>query len=70
MSELLGEKTPPKTGSDVTSQSSTLWGQLEAIFAKLRTDPSSITAEEARFLSENVTASDERAVRIIPVVNI
>lgn len=48
-----------------TSQPSQFQDQLEAILDKLKTDPSSITADDARLLSDNFTTRDERAVRII-----
>lgn len=65
MSASLSEKTSSDTSSRATGRSCKLQGQLEAILAKLKIDPGSITAEEAHLLSENITASDERAVRII-----
>lgn len=68
MSAILSEKTSSDMNSHTTSQSLQLQGQLEAILVKLKTDPASVTTEEAHLLSENVTASDERAVRIISAV--
>lgn len=68
MSEILSEKTSSDISNAATTQSNQLEVQLAAILTKLRTDASTITAEEARVLSENVTASDERAVRIISAV--
>jgi hypothetical protein len=68
MSDVLSEKVSSDAGSDVTTLSQRFQDQLEAILRKLRTDPSSITAEEARILSENVTTRDDRAVRIISAV--
>jgi hypothetical protein len=68
MSDVLSEKMSSDAGSDVTTLSQRFQDQLEAILRKLRTDPSSITAEEARILSENVTTRDDRAVRIISAV--
>ncbi|USP77194.1 uncharacterized protein yc1106_04468 [Curvularia clavata] len=68
MSASLSEKTSSNMSSSATSRLRQLQGQLEAILAKLKTEPGSITAEEAQLLSESVTAKDERAVRIITAV--
>ena len=68
MSDILGEKASSDVSSDATTQSQQFQDQLEAILRKLKSDASSITADEARVLSENVTTSDERAVRIISAV--
>lgn len=68
MSDILSEKASFDVSSDATTQSQQFQDQLEAILRKLKSDASSITADEARLLSENVTTSDERAVRIISAV--
>ncbi|EUC47604.1 hypothetical protein COCMIDRAFT_89572 [Bipolaris oryzae ATCC 44560] len=51
-----------------TSQSSQFLDQLEVILDKLKTDPLSITADDARLLSGNFAPPDEKAVRIISAV--
>jgi hypothetical protein len=68
MSDTLSEKVSSDVSSDATSLSQQFQDQLESILRKLKTDPSSITAEEARTLSENVAICDDRAVRIISAV--
>ncbi|EMD63302.1 hypothetical protein COCSADRAFT_93075 [Bipolaris sorokiniana ND90Pr] len=56
------------TSSLATSHSSQFQDQLEVILDRLKTDPSSITADDARLLSENFNTHNERAVRIISAV--
>ncbi|EUC36011.1 hypothetical protein COCCADRAFT_89389 [Bipolaris zeicola 26-R-13] len=56
------------TSSLASSQSSQFKNLLEAMLEKLKTDPSSVTVDDARLLFDNFTASDERAVRIISAV--
>lgn len=68
MSDILSEKVSFSASSDTTTLSQRFQDQLEAILKKLRSDPSTITAEEARILSENVAIRDDRAVRIISAV--
>ncbi|KAH6879251.1 hypothetical protein BKA58DRAFT_399212 [Alternaria rosae] len=68
MSDILSEKVSSSASSDATTLSQRFQDQLEAILKKLRSDPSTITAEEARILSENVAIRDDRAVRIISAV--
>ncbi|KNG46624.1 hypothetical protein DDE82_002162 [Stemphylium lycopersici] len=57
MSDILSEKASFDVSSDATTQSQQFQDQLEAILRKLKSDASSITADEARLLSENVTTS-------------
>ncbi|KAI4631947.1 uncharacterized protein J4E87_002654 [Alternaria ethzedia] len=61
MSDILSEKVSSDASSDATTLSQRFQDQLEAILKKLRKDPSTITAEEARILSENVATRDDRA---------
>ncbi|KAI4647835.1 hypothetical protein J4E93_004246 [Alternaria ventricosa] len=61
MSDILSEKVSSDASSDATTLSQRFQDQLEAILKKLRKDPSTITAEEARILSENVPTRDDRA---------
>lgn len=68
MSEHLSEKMFADTSSLASSQSSQFKNLLEAMLEKLKTDPSSVTVDDARLLFDNFTASDERAVRIISAV--
>lgn len=42
--------------------------EMEKILVKLKNNPSSITTEDARRLSENVEARDEKSARIISAV--
>ncbi|CAN9195027.1 unnamed protein product [Alternaria alternata] len=68
MSDILSEKTTSDVSSDATTSSQRFQDQLESVLKKLKTDPGSITAEEARILTENVAEPDDRAVRIISAV--
>lgn len=68
MSEFLSKKMSSDTSSLATSHSSQFQDQLEVILDRLKTDPSSITADDARLLSENFNTHNERAVRIISAV--
>ncbi|KAB2106673.1 hypothetical protein AG0111_0g4886 [Alternaria gaisen] len=68
MSDILSEKTTSDVISDVTTSSQRFQDQLESVLKKLKTDPGSITADEARILTENVAKPDDRAVRIISAV--
>lgn len=43
-------------------------GILDSILTKLKTDPSTITTEDARRLSENVVAKDEQTAKIVSAV--
>lgn len=43
-------------------------GILDSILRKLKTDPSTITTEDARRLSENVVAKDEQTAKIVSAV--
>ncbi|KAI4907551.1 hypothetical protein J4E90_009580 [Alternaria incomplexa] len=62
MSDILSEKVSSDASSDATTLSQRFQDQLEAILKKLRKDPSTITAEEARILSENVATQLQKAV--------
>jgi len=68
MSDILSEKTTSDVSSDATTSSQRFQDQLESVLKKLKTDPGSITADEARILTENVAKPDDRAVRIISAV--
>ncbi|KAI5376149.1 hypothetical protein J4E82_005144 [Alternaria postmessia] len=68
MSDILSEKTTSDVSSDATTSSQRFQDQLESVLKKLKTDRGSITAEEARILTENVAKPDDRAVRIISAV--
>ncbi|KAG9188777.1 hypothetical protein G6011_07482 [Alternaria panax] len=61
MSDILSEKTTSDASSDATSLSQRFQDQLESILRKLKTNPSGITADEARILTENVVTRDDRA---------
>ncbi|CAN9320901.1 hypothetical protein B0T12DRAFT_515912 [Alternaria alternata] len=61
MSGILSEKTASDVSSDATTSSQRFQDQLESVLKKLKTDPGSITADEARILTENVAKPDDRA---------
>ena len=67
MSELLSNASL-KTGYAVADQLAIILDKVKAIMGKMNNKPISLTAEEARFLSEHSTAHDERAVRTISAI--
>jgi hypothetical protein len=66
MSDITSEKQSSVSSRRGSEQA--LHEQMEHILFKLKTDPSSITTEDARRLSENYNASDEKSARIISAV--
>ncbi|KAL1794684.1 hypothetical protein ACET3X_006500 [Alternaria dauci] len=61
MSDILSEKTTSDVSTDATTASQRFQDQLESVLKKLKSDPCSITADEARILTENVAIRDGRA---------
>ncbi|KAF1836679.1 hypothetical protein BDW02DRAFT_577753 [Decorospora gaudefroyi] len=69
MSDTFSEKAFSDVPSKVSSDPERYFqDQLKAILEKLKTEPGTITTEEARTLADNVAVRDDRAVRIISAV--